>query len=237
MLHLFGGATETRRLPGASQFPWIPTLFWAFAVLMITGAVLLGIALTTDWLSGRSAPVAQPGQEVQIGPASEVNPPAQTEPEVAIPVAPVVVDYRVVWTEVKGFDPSTIPVGGGIYDANYSWSSTKGAYADAILPHLKEVGVAVAATRDQDIVLASLDADRYGPYLLLSVDGEKSWCRLNLIPITWEGQATNGVTPEEVRVMAQGEEIHLYGRYALGAGSSHLYWWETVVTKSKLPCS
>jgi hypothetical protein len=149
------------------------------------------------------------------------------------------VDYKVVWTKVVGFDPSVITVEGGIYDASYSWAG-KGGYGEKILPHLEGLPVAVAATRDahnKDIVFVSLDADNYGPYLLLSVDRERSWCRLNLIPITWEGQATNGVTPEEVRVVAQSQEIHLYGRYARGPGPSHLYWWETVVTTSKLPCS
>ena len=227
---------EVRRHSGDSS--WIVrTLVVLMVVLMIVGAVVGALALTTNLFS--SSTQVEPKQTVEIS-VAPVNPVMQeTQPEVAVPAAPVVVDYQVKWTEVQGFDPSTISTEEGIYDAHYSWVG-KGGYGQKILPHLGTLPVAVAAARDEvnkDIVLASLDADRYGPYLLLSVDGEQSWCRLNLLPIMWKGQITNGVTPEDTRVVAQGGEIHLYGRYALGAGPDHLYWWKVVVQKSELPCS
>lgn len=238
MFSVFGG-TEARRLPTpAGHSPWVgrDRILTALAVVLVAVVATGAIALAVSLLPSAPAQPAQTG--VSIGSAPSVDT-QQTAPEVVAPAVPAVVDYRVVWTEVKDFNPSAIPVEGGIYNANYSWIDKEG-YGKKILPYLKGLPVAVAATRDEhnkDVVLASLDADRYGPYLLLSVDGEKSWCRLNLIPITWEGQATNGVTPEEVRVVAEEEEIRLYGRYALGAGPNHLYWWGTIVNKSKLPCS
>lgn len=221
--------------------PWwhSPVLWIAIiAVLAISGVLTANF---TVW--NNPAVPSFPSLQGEI--EQPVAQPVQPEPVV---VAPVVVDYRVVWTEVRGFDPSTIPVEEGFYNGTFpttgSWSPSNpndipegDTYAWKVLPHLKEVGrgTIVAATRDhvnKDVVMVSIEpAARYQPYLLLSVDGEKSWCMLNLLPVYWGGYQQGIVN--DPRIVAQGEEIHLYGQDARPG----YHWWETVVKKSELPCS
>lgn len=186
----------------------------------------------------------------------ETNQPAPSTssgqaPTVAPVIAPKIVDYQVVWTEVRGFNPFTIPVEEGFYNGfmpnEVSWSPSdpssvpkRDVFSWKILPHLTEIGRGsqVAAVRDQnnkDIVLVSiLPVATYPPYVLLSVNGEKSWCMLNLLPIWARGYQQGDV--HDLRVVAKGEEIHLYGQHALGPRND-LYWWEATVKKSELPCS
>ncbi len=201
---------------------------------------------------------------LEPAPVVAQNPSAQdSAPEVASPVAPVVMEWpkvEVIWTEVKRFDPSTIPVEEGFYggqrgnELSYNPEDLtdipeSAAYVWRILPQLseenqpissdpskpsREIFLAAARNPSKDVVLVSI-ATSISPhyYILLSADGEKSWCMLNLLPA---GESKNN-TPSITRVVAQGEEIHLYGRYALGPGPDHLYWWGAVVKKSELPCS
>lgn len=243
MLFLDVIGTEARRLPGRFQTLWKEMLFVAI-VLVALAAIVYG----ADWTTSRTdentsvpfvVPVFQQPepavQQVQpVVPA--IHQPAaqavQQVPAVVAPAAPAptVVDYRVAWTEVKGFDPFTIPVEEGFYDGYITYSSVKGRYAERILPHLKELPVAVAVARDEidkNTVLVALGADRYGPYILLSVDGETSWCMLNLLP------RERGRDAVSVRVTVRGEKIHLYGQDPRPGN----HWWEAVVKKTSLPCS
>ena len=104
MFGIVGG--EARRRPGYS--PWTEAL----VVLAIVGTAVGGIALATDWFSAKSTPVAQPGQQVQIGPAPEVNPSAQTELEVAVSVTmPVIqMEWVKIGTARNGEEVLALPV-------------------------------------------------------------------------------------------------------------------------------
>lgn len=244
--------TTVRHVPQQPRrhSPWPDRALMVLAavvlVAIVAGAIVLAIILLP------SAP-AQPAQTgVSVGSASSVDT-QQTTPEVLASVAPMVVDHMVVWTEVTGFDPSTIPVEKRFYNGAFPQPKSVrlgpngpdpvlegDAYVWKILPELKGVwGINVAASRDRvdkDVVLISIVADRNFPSILLSVDGEKSWCKLTLLPTNfWEGRSTGFAT--EVRVRLAGDEIRLYARYPLGAGPDHLYWWIATVKKSELPCS
>jgi hypothetical protein len=248
---------DTQTLPRPVEVPQVPgriskrTLaLWMPIVLM----ALLAVGIVVGFLvASPSAPAVQPGQQTETGtgaeeivPPVDENPPAQIEPEVVAPAPPVVVDYRVVWVEVQGFDPSTIPVEDGIYDGTMpnGYSYVPGdpnsfpktaAYAWKILPQLEgeradwNKNILVAAVRapeNKDVVLVSISADGNPPYILLSVDGEKSWYKLNLL---WKGIPYGDAT--RVRITLAGDEIHLYGKDARPGNN----WWAATVSKSKLP--
>ena len=225
----------------AKHFPW-KRIGRDFLMLTIIVAV---IALSISVVIGARSDSARetPSQIEQVNTAPVVNPPAQIKPEVVAPVAPVVVDYRGNWVGVQGFDPSTIPVEEGFYSGISLYSLYPGtdegdlgpvpvryAYAWGILPQLEGLPVAVAAARDEnnkDIVLVALDAHRYGPYILLSVNGGKSLCKLDLLP------RDRGRYAVATRIVARGEEIHLYGQDPRPGN----HWWEQMAIKSELPCS
>lgn len=163
-------------------------------------------------------------------------------------VAPKVVDYPVTWTGVRGFNPFIIPVEEGLYNGSMpneiSFSPDvkepqhdSARFAWKAFPDLKGIhSVRAAVARDANdskIVFASIEADgANNSRIVLSVDGETSWCKLSFLPTGNSGR----VVAHTVRVVATGEEIRLYGRFALGPGSADQYWWEETVQKSQLPC-
>jgi len=164
---------------------------------------------------------------------------------------------------LKRTTPNSAGKAPGINQALFKYRTTetdvviRTRYAWRVLPHLEEgwegeplmalLGVARNQS-DKNIVLAGIEIagffpmtgdaknislDRYPRptrYIVLSIDGEKTWCTLNLLP------TSGGNTPDVVRVIAEDDEIHLYGQYALGPGPSDAYWWEATVQKSELPC-
>lgn len=227
-----------------------PILWGGFILLTVVGlATGYGIV---QWVAGpapKDLVIVQQSSSVSVTqPVQQVS---QNVQENVAPAGPVIVDYHGVWTEVKGgFDPSTIPVEDGFYGGAQPYNTSSGinpndptdipertAYAWKILPQLEgkravwNKSIRVAAARDEsnkDIVLLALDADRHGPYILLSVDGERSFCKLDLLPVD-----SNGDDAVATRVVARGEEIHLYGQDP--RPGSH--WWEQVAKKSELPCS
>jgi hypothetical protein len=228
---------------------------WMPIVLMVL--LGLGILITLAILPD-NAPAAQPEQQTgveEIVPPVEENPPAQTKPsesgnEVVAPAAPVVVDYRVVWTEVQGFDPFTIPVENELYSGTMGdkWNSTAileaQAYALKVYPELEGIaggfdGATAAVTRDslnKNFVLLSVFATydekreeggfKREARIALSVDGEKSWCNLNVLPYE-DGDAG------DVRIRVNGSLITLFGQDA----DVGYRWWTTTVDKNALPCS
>lgn len=214
---------------------WHSPAFW-IAIIVIAALAATLSARYTLWdnptvpslpsLRQQANPVAQPGQQV---------------PVVEAPVAPRVIDYRVTWTEVRGSDPLTIPVEEGLYNGVNGYTNPDPevlAYAWKILPHLEKDGnrfITVSAARSQnarDIVFVGITADNNFPSILLSVDGEKSWCKLPLLPETmWEGRPVGSAAA--TRVASQGEDIHLY----VLDQRPGMHWWTATVKKSELPCS
>lgn len=158
------------------------------------------------------------------------------------PAAPTVVDYRGTWTGVQGFDPFTIPVEEGFYNGtmnNGGWYSTETpegrAYALKVFPDLKDaLGILTAVARDpvdKDVVLLSVFAEYPDkPFvttrIAFSVDGEKSWCNRDVLPVS-RGDAG------DVRILADGNLITMYGQDARPG----VYWWGDTADKSALPCS
>lgn len=268
------------------QGPWI---------LLVIALMAIGIMYMTNgcWLSrsGENAPAVQPApqdtseqdQQVATAPARVENPPVQTqdtqtEPEVAVPTVPMVVNYQVKWTEVQGFDPFTIPVEEGFYSGDDAWSGSFGNTEDLdpetvfvwrIFPKFEAEGFRhwwVAAVRDGEITFAKLegttlkfrkingefssDAPEFAPFfpdspateklryfvhLILSIDGEKTWCDLvpfilPAIPGPNEGKF---VIPTDLRIRLERDIIHLY----VEDDRVKISWWEAVVNKSELPCS
>lgn len=239
------GGTETRRLPGRFQVPW-KEIGLAAIILIVLAVLALGAEVLYSNLTGGES-VAPAVSQPAVVPANPQIP--QNVQENVGAVVPVVVDYRVTWTEVRGFDPSTIPVEEGFYNGAFPQPKSVSlgpngpdpvlegdAFVWKILPELKGIwGINVAATRDQidkNVVFVSIVADHTPSwYILLSVDGEQSWCTLNLLPL-WVNGYQQGDTAHP-RVVAQGEEIHLYGLDVRPG----IHWWEAVVKKSALPCS
>ena len=204
------------------------------------GAMLVA-TLALFACSGQGSPQMDQTASLKPEPTPTATPRSQNS-EIVIPVAPKVVDYQVKWTDaLDGFDPFTIPVEKGLFNGNMSnlgWGATEipggRAYALKVYPDLKDaLSILVAVSRDpvdNDVVLLSVFAnllDRsVDVRIALTVDGEKSWCNLNVLPYK-RGDA--GAT----RVTILDEEIHSYGRD--GRGGSN--WWEATVNKSELPCS
>lgn len=192
------------------------------------------ISSPSSFQGASNQPVTQPVQQVP-----------QNVQKNAVTAAPMVVKYQVTWTEVtNGFDPSTIPVEEGLYDGTMdttyeyvpgdpnSFPQSAG-YAWKILPQLEgeradwNKNILVAAARDQvkrDTVLVSISADGNPPYILLSVDGEKSWYMLNLL---WEGVPYGDAT--RVRVTLTGNEVHVYGKDSRPGN----HWWTAPINKTR----
>ena len=222
---------------------------WVFLIFVAVVAMALTFIAGFVWGKTHINPSPAAGEPSWQAPAMvraiETSTPEPTP--TPTPAASVVVDYRVAWTTVQGFNPFTIPVEEtGFYvgqERTISYAVTdpndvpdQAAYAWRIFPYLKDNGdvsrnVYVNAVRDQtdkNIVLASITAPRNPNLIVLSVNGEKSWCVLNLLPV---GQSYNDAA--DIRIVHTGEEIHLY------AMDSRLgfHWWGVTVKKSELPCS
>lgn len=243
MLHLFGGATETRRLPGRFQVPWTQIVL---IVVVLAAAVGLGFGVKY-LLSSRNNTTPAVSAIQSVAPLVQPFDPAQGEqtPEIPAPVALAVVDYRgVPWGPVQnGFDPLTIPVEEGLCDgtrANMPWGATERpeqrAYALRVYPEFKDALAVLAAIAcdavDKNVVMLSVFADYLDKppteRIAFSVNGGESWCNLlDLLPAGSRGGAV------DVRIRASNDLFHLYG----ADNRPGYHWWEKVEKRSELPCS
>ncbi len=202
-------------------------------------------------LFGDGESATQPGQQIQIGPAPVVNPPAQTEPEVVAPATKEWPMVEVGWeaTNISNRSPnaiSAIPTEQGLYNGDsfnlpndrQRWEERR-IFADSILPQLnlrENNGVSVTAVRSGDVTVVHIEADGDGINglvipLLLSVDGEKTWCKLTKVPSLTP--ADIGRQSNHLRLQVEGEIIRLYA----ADSSVGVWWWTATVKRNELPCS
>lgn len=173
-----------------------------------------------------------------------------SEPQTA-PAVPVIKEWpkvEVQWREIlptpgtslfapiqgDGFytGTQTVPIPGDPNGGRTSRATPEGfAFIATILPQLKEDSLVAAArdSVDKNIVFVSItgyDNQRdLRPYLLISLDGEKSWHELNLPPILGPAVGSGGV-----RVKAEGDSIHLIAADNTVAEK----WWATTIKKNGL---
>lgn len=226
MFTIFGG-TEARRLPGRFQVPWRELLIAAI-VLVVAGGLVYGVRLIVV-SNDNSAPavvpvVQQPGaQPVQPAVVAPVVP---AWPKVKVEWSePFLVNSLAELPPVeKGFYRGTADGedGSGSVGTNDP-NAPVNVYVRKILPQLDKKMVLIAGVArdaiDKDIVFATIWAtlpvgpeipvdtktESYG-YLLLSVDGEKSWQQIS--SFTTDGWST----PLSIRVMRAGETLTLFVR-------------------------
>jgi hypothetical protein len=208
---------------------------------------LLAVGIVVGFLvASPSAPAVQPGQQTETGtgaeeivPPVDENPPAQIEPEVVAPTAPVKEwpKVEVVWQEVPptpgvyllnpieddGFYTGTMNTPNG-FTSTYEGL----AYLKTHFPQI-EKAVMVAAMRDdtdKNVVFVSIVTLIDHPYyLFLSLDGEKSWYELNLAPVDATVAGSHAV-----RVKTEGDLIRLIARDNV-VGEK---WWGTTIKRSDL---
>lgn len=242
MFSMFDGGATTRRLPGASQFPWKQLMVVLTLVAIAASAIVLATNLPFSYAPAQPAQI----EEVSIGsvPAplamEQVAQPVQPAP-VVVPAAPVVVDYQVTWTEIKDFDPFTIPVEEGLFNGtsiNMGWGATEipeaRAYALKVFPEFKDALAILAAISrdpvDKNIVLLSVFADDLNKgsttRIAFTIDGGKSWCNRDVLPVP-------GGDAPYVRVLADGNLVTMYGHDPRPGN----HWWSDTADKSILPCS
>lgn len=183
-------ADKARRNSGRFPWPkWAPRTLreWIGSIL-----VLLFVALTSGLVYFVARPVSD-APSLQSGavtkPQTESAQPVPNVQENAV-AAPIFKEWpkmQVEWTEVTPTPgaPITSPIkDDGIYTGTGRHNTESLAFIIAILPQLDEGGRAAAArdSLDKDIVFVSINSYSYPiqNYLLVSFNGEESWCEVNL---------------------------------------------------------
>jgi hypothetical protein len=134
----------------------------------------------------------------------------------------------------KGFYSGSTPSGYSFSPGSKEPGHESARFAWRVLPQLEgNHGILVAAVRDEvnkDIVLASIITDKNPGYLLLSVNGEKTWCELTKVPPLTP--LDRGRSSNDVRVQLEGDVIRLYA----ADSSVGVWWWTAAVDRNMLPC-
>lgn len=244
--------TVSRRESAAMATPqWLRT-FLVVVVIVVLGIGVLGYTvITTGVVSFTPAVMPVLPIAVQMRPVENQAQPVQAlavqAPVAAAPaVQPVIVPaapaewplMQVEWKEVPptpgvyllnpiegdGFYTGTMNTPSGFFT-----STPEGlAYLKAHFPQI-EKAVMVAAARDttnKNIVFVSIVAlDPHRSYLFLSVDGEKTWYKLNLATVD-----TPAIGSGAVRVSVEGDFIRLTAK----DNSVQERWFGGAISKSGL---
>lgn len=237
------------------------------AIFVVGGSVVAGLSQTLWKSQTIPGPPAPPAQVVIVPaeptltpappPTPTATPVVKEWPKVEVvwqEVQPEPGVYLFNPIEDDGFYSGTKKTLEGKYKGESYPTPEKIEYIDRILPHLKSRYIIrnVAAARDRidkSIVFVSIDAydnwpsiagtgrAKYYVYLLLSVDGGRSWYELNLPPGHFfeydssgrRGQATGG--PDAVRVRVEGNSVYLIAKDL----TVEEKWWAATIKKNELP--